>query len=199
MSFPGKDRILKKLFTYRGYAYILPFGLMAIITYGEWEQDATLWPLGSAIIIPGFLIRLWATKHIGKRMPWMKKKRKYLVKTGPYALVRNPLYIGNILIAMGLSILSELIWFVPLSFFYLFILYHFVVRYEEKKLTERWGKEYLEYLREVPRWVPKVRNFPRLTQGSFRWIDALRSELPSLYVILFSIVIFAMKELLSHR
>ena len=197
MSFSISDRILRKLSAYRGFAYVLPFGLMTVITYGEWEQDVILWPLGFAIIIPGILIRLWATKHIGRRMPWIKKG-KTVVKTGPYALVRNPLYIGNITIAIGLSVFSELLWFIPLTFFYLFTLYHLVVRYEEKKLSERWGKAYLTYLKEVPRWVPGITSAPRVTEGGYKWSHALRSELPSLYVTSSTTLIFVLKEFLSH-
>jgi protein-S-isoprenylcysteine O-methyltransferase Ste14 len=195
MSSSVSNWILRKLSAYRGFAYVLPFGLMTVITYGEWEQDALLWPIGAAIIIPGVLIRLWATKHIGRRMPWIKKG-KYLIKTGPYAIVRNPLYVGNIMIAVGLSLFSELVWFVPIVFIYLFTLYHLVAQFEEKKLSDRWGEDYLAYLREVPRWIPRIGGFRAIKTGGFKWGDAFRSEVPSLYVVTFAILIFVLKEFL---
>jgi protein-S-isoprenylcysteine O-methyltransferase Ste14 len=197
MSSPIWDSFLRNLFTYRGYVYLLPFGLMAVIFYNEWEDDVVMWPLGAGIVLIGFMIRLWATKHIGRRMPWMKKKGKKLVRTGPYTIVRNPLYIGNIIIAGGLSVLSELAWFIPLAILYLFSAYHLVVLHEEKKLTERWGKDYLDYLKEVPRWVPKLKDLRQVKGGGFKWMDAIRSEIPSVYVILFSMVVFALKEMLE--
>ena len=196
MSFFDSDWIFRKSFAYRGYAYILPFGLMAIITYAEWEQDIILWPLGFAILIPGILIRLWATKHIGRRMSWIKKDKK-LVKTGPYAMARNPLYVGNLMIVVGLSIFSELAWFLPLVFSYFFILYHLVILHEERKLSERWGEEYSAYLKAVPRWIPKIKHVPDFAEGDFKWIQALRSELPSYYLIFFSVLVFVAKEVLS--
>jgi len=198
MSYSVQDRILRKLSSYRGFAYIPPFSFMAITFYKEWEDDFIVWPLGIIIILVGALIRLWATKHIGRRMPWMKKKGKQLIKTGPYAIVRNPLYIGNIIIATGLSILSELIWIVLLIIMYLFILYHLVALYEEKKLLERWGEEYSTYLSEVPRWIPNLKGLNLAKSGGFKWWDAVRSETPSVYVCLLAIFIFMMKELLSH-
>ena len=194
----SRDEILKGLSTYRGYAYLLPFGLMAITFYNETEEHFIIWPLGISIVLIGASIRVWATKHIGRRMPWMKKKGKKLVKTGPYTIVRNPLYIGNILIAAGLSILSELVWMVPVIFLYLFTLYHLIVFYEEKKLSGRWGEEYLIYLHEVPRWIPKLKKFSLAKSGGFKWREALRSELPSLYVSLIAIFIFVLKGFLSH-
>ena len=198
MSYSVQDRILRKLSSYRGFAYIPPFSFMAITFYKEWEDDFIVWPLGIIIILVGALIRLWATKHIGRRMPWMKKKGKILIKTGPYAIVRNPLYIGNIIIATGLSIFSELIWIVPLIILYLFILYHLVALFEEKKLLKRWGTEYSTYLSEVPRWIPNLKGLNLAKSGGFKWWDAIRAEIPSVYVCLLAIFIFMMKELLSH-
>jgi len=192
-----QDRILEKLSAYRGFFYLPPFSLMAITFYKEWEDDSIIWPLGIGIILIGLLIRLWATKHIARRMPWMKKKGKKLVKTGPYAIVRNPLYIGNISIAMGLSVLSELAWFLPFVFLYFFILYHSVALYEEKKLLGRWGDEYRAYLKDVPRWIPRLKNLDEVKANKFSWTDALRSEAPSILVILFGIFIFFLKEILS--
>jgi len=139
MSSSISDWILRKLSNYRGFTYLPPFFLMAITFYHETEHHFIIWPLGIELILVGGSIRLWATKHIGRRMPWKKKKGKQLVRTGPYARVRNPLYIGNIVAATGLSLFSELVWFAPLVILYLFILYHLVALFEEKKLTERWG------------------------------------------------------------
>lgn len=171
---------------------------MAILFYWETEHHFIIWPLGITLMFVGASIRLWATKHIGRRMPWMKKKGKQLVKTGPYAMVRNPLYIGNIIIATGLSLLSELIWFTPLVILYLFVLYHLIALYEEKKLSERWGKDFQRYLKEVPRWIPRLNIWPATKEGGFRWINAFRSEIPSLYVALLGIMVFALKWYLSH-
>jgi len=189
--------ILKKLSTYRGFFYIPIFGLLAIPFYGEWGDDVIIWTLGIGVIIAGFLIRLWATKHIGRRIPWMKKKGKILVKEGPYAIVRNPLYIGNILVVIGLAILSELAWAIPFVFVYFFTLYHLVAVYEEKKLLDRWGDEYRVYMNEVPRWIPKFKNLHLNKVSGFPWKVALRTEVPSLLVILFGISFFFFKEILS--
>jgi len=127
----------------------------------------------------------------------MKKKGKELVNTGPYAIVRNPLYIGNIIIAAGLSVLSKLIWFTPFVMLYFFALYHVVVLYEEKKLSERWENGYLTYFNEVPRWMPRLRNLHHFKANGFKWTQALRSEFPSFIYILFGIFIFVLKDLLS--
>jgi len=197
MSFSASDWILRKLSAYRGFGYVLPFGLMAVVSHGEWEHHSILWPLGFVVILPGVLIRLWGTKHIGRRMPWVRKG-KHLITTGPYAIVRNPLYIGNIMIAIGLSLFSELVWFVPIVFIYLFILYHLVARYEEKKLSERWGNDYMEYMRVVPRWIPKFGGLGEAWTGGFKWKDTLRSEVPSFYVINFAVLIFVLKGFINH-
>jgi len=198
MSFSIRYKIMKGLSTYRGFFYIPLFGMMAIFFHHETKYHSILWSAGIALMLIGASIRLWGTKHIGRRMPWMKKKGKQLVRTGPYAMVRNPLYIGNIIIATGLSLLSELIWFAPLVILYFFILYHLVVLYEEEKLSERWGEDFRRYLEEVPRWIPKLNNWPATKEGGFRWINALRSEIPSLYVALLGIFVFVLKWYLSH-
>jgi protein-S-isoprenylcysteine O-methyltransferase Ste14 len=170
---------------------------MTLTFYKETEEEFIIWPLGIGIVLLGASIRLWGTKHIGRRMPWVKKKEKILVRTGPYAMVRNPLYIGNLFIAAGLSIVSELIWMVPFVILYLFIYYHLVVLHEERKLSERWGEEYAAYMREVPRWIPRVNHLQRAKGGGFEWRDALRSEIPSFYVNGLGVLIFVVKEILS--
>ena len=198
MSLLFRDNILKKIVSFRSFLYLPPFVVLIITFYNEMENDFLIWPLGISMIFIGFLIRLWSTKYIGRRTPSTKKKGKTLVNMGPYAIVRNPLYIGNIIIATGLSVLSKLIWFTPFVTIYFFTLYHFVVLYEEKKLSERWEDDYLAYFKEVPRWIPKLRNLHRFKANGFKWIQALRSETRSLIYILFGIFAFVLKEILSN-
>jgi protein-S-isoprenylcysteine O-methyltransferase Ste14 len=171
---------------------------MMVSFYGEIECDYIIWPLGILIVLLGATVRVWSTKHVGRRLLGMKKKGKMLVRMGPYAIVRNPLYIGNILIATGFSILSELIWFAPFVFLYFFLLNHFVVLYEERKLLSRWGDEYQTYLNEVPRWMPSFKNWHGVKIDGFTWIQAIKAEVPSLSLILFGVAIFIFKDYISH-
>jgi protein-S-isoprenylcysteine O-methyltransferase Ste14 len=169
---------------------------MTISSHNEIVDGHIVWLVSIAIILFGFGIRLWATKHIGRRMLWMKKKGKQLIRMGPYAYVRNPLYIANIIIAAGFSILSKTFWFVPFSTLYFFLVYHFVILYEENRLLKKWGDEYQAYRDEVPRWIPRLKKFYGIRDNGFKWIESFKAELPSLSFILFGIFIFALRDLI---
>ncbi|MBN2173790.1 MAG: isoprenylcysteine carboxylmethyltransferase family protein [Bacteroidales bacterium] len=83
------------------------------------------------------------------------KKSSGLVKTGIYSKIRHPIYLGSILFYLGFiiltfSILSIATWFVIVIF------YNYIALYEEKILQKRYGNEYLQYKKQVPRWIPKI-------------------------------------------
>lgn len=90
---------------------------------------------------------LWFARR-GKAVP---VRRGPLVTSGPYAYTRHPIYLGAWLIALGLGLLFGF----PLiaSVFLLFWL-NLVIHFEEKELCEVYGREYEEYRRRVPRFIP---------------------------------------------
>jgi protein-S-isoprenylcysteine O-methyltransferase Ste14 len=142
----------------RGYLICLPYIFALILNSFETENDWFNWPLGASIFLFGLFLRIWAQQHLHYRL----KVKKILTTTGPYCFVRNPIYLGNILICLGLVVTSELLWLVPITFFYCFGIYSLVVRYEERHLTEKYGEPYRKYLLEVPRWLPKIGYFKAL-------------------------------------
>ena len=76
------------------------------------------------------------------------------MSTGPFALVRNPLYLGNLAIWTGFAVSANLLWLVPLIVVLLGLEYHAIVRWEETLLEARLGDSYRSYMRQVPRWFP---------------------------------------------
>ena len=81
------------------------------------------------------------------------KMKMVLTTTGPYAYLRNPLYLGNTLILLGYVMMAELFWFVPIMLAYCMTVYRLVVSYEEAHLRKRFGAAYEGYMDKVPRWV----------------------------------------------
>jgi protein-S-isoprenylcysteine O-methyltransferase Ste14 len=82
------------------------------------------------------------------------KKLPGLVKIGILAHVRHPMYLGYILAYLGfivgtMSLLSVIPWLLIIH------LYVKLANYEEQKLEQRFGKDYLEYKRKVPKWIPR--------------------------------------------
>lgn len=81
-----------------------------------------------------------------------------LVKTGPFAYSRNPLYLAALLLFLGFSLTFNLVWGV-LAVILSAILCHFIlIMPEEAYLTERFGQEYLDYQSSVQRWIGRKNN-----------------------------------------
>ena len=84
------------------------------------------------------------------------KPSSTIVKDGAYARSRNPMFLGLVLIYLGLVVAVNTAWAlvgIPVLILYL----HFgVVRREESYLADKFGEEYASYTRRVPRWIPRV-------------------------------------------
>ncbi len=194
-----KHRNLKRIYKWRGYFYIPPLLVMTFCFWNEYENNLIIWPCGLSAMALAFLIRIWAIKHIGRRVPRKYKDGRglHLVTTGPYSLVRNPIYIGNIVAMMGLCALSELLWFMPVIFAYFFLHYSLVVRYEEYKLSVLFGRDYEIYRQKVSRWIPRFSLIRRPKEGSLNWYSALRGELSSDFGACLMILILLGKDIIE--
>ncbi|HZU47889.1 MAG TPA: isoprenylcysteine carboxylmethyltransferase family protein [Mycobacterium sp.] len=80
----------------------------------------------------------------------------HLVVRGPYRHVRNPMITGVLCILLGEAAIAASAW--PLAWFATFLVFQATaIRFwEEPHLAERYGSEYLEYRRNVPRWIPRI-------------------------------------------
>src|SRR5438445_82425 len=73
-----------------------------------------------------------------------------LVASGPFARLRNPLYVGNIALWVGFALTARLVWLAPLVALLLGLEYHAIVRWEERLLETRLGDAYCDYASRVP-------------------------------------------------
>lgn len=103
---------------------------------------------GAAVALAGVWIRAISSGHV--------KKNEELATSGPYAHTRNPLYLGSIVIAAGLT-LAALRWEIAVALLVLFALVYVpVIRGEEQFLSEHFPN-YAEYCSRVPRLLPRLR------------------------------------------
>jgi protein-S-isoprenylcysteine O-methyltransferase Ste14 len=112
-----------------------------------------LWLIGALVVLACF----WDFTFKGRGTPAPIDSPKELVITGFYRYVRNPIYVGVLLIFLG-----HFLWFGYLALLIYtvsaFIGVHiFVVWYEEQTLKKKFGTAYEEYLKRVPRWIPKFK------------------------------------------
>ena len=112
-----------------------------------------LWLVGGVILLWSF----WNFLHEGRGTPAPIDPPKELVAVGFYRFVRNPMYVGILLLLIG-----YFLWFGYWSLLvytaFAFLTTHlFVMFYEEPTLKNKFGASYEEYLRRVPRWLPKLK------------------------------------------
>lgn len=122
------------------------------------------------LIVLGEAVRFFAVGHIGRRSRTRDETVGSLVDSGPYARLRNPLYVGNVCIWAGFGVLAwpAVVVVVPLLMWH----YHHIVRWEEQNLLGKIGAPYADYLLRVPRWLPLGAG----AQGRYDFSEALRSE-----------------------
>jgi len=112
--------------------------------------------MGTMVLILGFLIMVIAILQFFKKKtttdPLHPEKANHLVTTGIFQYTRNPMYLAMLLflIAFGLRLGNAFNTLLAAGFVY--YMNHFQIKHEEKALTEKFGKEYLLYLKAVRRW-----------------------------------------------
>ena len=172
----------------------LPIAI-ALIVIPASSSSAQLRGLGLSIVVAGELIRLAAVRHIGTISRTRTDRLGPLVASGPFRWVRNPLYIGNIALWVGLTLVADLPWLVAPVALLLAVEYHAIVRWEEQLLAARLGDSYREYMGTVPRWVPKPpdRNLPS-APPPFGWGETLFSERGTLIAIAVGLALLWLKS-----
>jgi protein-S-isoprenylcysteine O-methyltransferase Ste14 len=104
--------------------------------------------IGMMLIFLGEGIRIWAAGHL--------QKNEVLTVTGPYAFVKNPLYIGSIFITAGFCILADNIYFLAAAFF--MFCFHYIPykrRVEGDRLRKIFGDRFDDYDQKVPDYLPR--------------------------------------------
>lgn len=142
-------------------------------------------PIGILFISIGELLRIWAVGYAGgtTRATALGAARD-LVTTGPYSYVRNPLYLGNLLLSLGITIFSHVPWLIPVLIIGYFIQYMPIIAVEETYLLESCGQVYEEYRGEVSRIIPNFRHYNNPSSHDFSWSRAFKSERRTLTAII---------------
>lgn len=193
--------IASKIFKYRSYT---PIPFLLIMFY---YANPNVWSimLGFIVALLGELIRLWGVSWAGSetRTTGAGVGGTFLVISGPFAHVRNPLYVGNILIYLGIGIMSMALFpylqIIAVIFFY--FQYYLIVKEEESFLITKFKDDYQDYLKNVPRFGWRFTPYKNdsVIQPEFILSKGLKSETRSLQAFGIAALLIVIKSYLSYN
>jgi protein-S-isoprenylcysteine O-methyltransferase Ste14 len=134
--------------------FVLAFAFLWFST-PTWRS--LLW--GTPVAAAGLFLRGWAAGHL--------RKDRVLTTSGPYGYLRNPLYTGTLLVALGLAIASAQAALALLFALFFFLVYLPAIELEEQHLEDLFGEDFRRYARVVPMILPRLRR--ATPRGAFAW------------------------------
>jgi protein-S-isoprenylcysteine O-methyltransferase Ste14 len=147
------------------FVALLPGSVIVLIPYllCGWRlaEAATLRWAGACLLLlalPIFVDFLVRFVREGRGTPAPVAETQRLVVSGPFRYVRNPGYVGVLGLIVGQSLLFASAAVLGHAAIMALAFHLFVVLYEEPHLRRKFGTEYEEYQRRVPRWLPRLRN-----------------------------------------
>lgn len=125
---------------------------------------------GILVCFAGASIRFWASGYL--------RKDSRPAIGGPYAWVRNPLYLGTYLMAVGTALAAGNLWLFGAVTVLFAAIYHYIILDEETKLHRIFGASYARYCQLVPRFVPRVgpRIWPKFRPVSAETLSDVNPE-----------------------
>ncbi len=171
----------KFLFKYRSYTPI-PF-LIIMLLFCKPNIFSLIAGIGFVLI--GEYIRIWSNSWTGSETRTTNGVGgTYLVISGPYSHVRNPLYLGNILIYFGLSVMSNALfpYLQVLGVVLFFTQYYFIIKEEEEFLSQKFGDAFKSYLKNANRFIPKLKKYlgSGTEQPPYSFQKGFKSEIRSI-------------------
>ncbi len=154
-------------FKYRSYTplpFIIPMLLFA-------RPTVTTLLIGGLLVAIGEAFRFWGVAYAGSETRTTDRVGgTYLVTQGPFAHVRNPLYLGNILMYFGISVMANSLFpFLQIvSLVYFSIQYYYIILEEEIYLREKFKEKYDDYFKKVGRFMPKFSPYTKSHQSGLK-------------------------------
>lgn len=176
-------------FLYR-YRSLTPVPIIIILLF--FSQPTLLSVIyGFILTFFGEIIRLISIGYTGLTTRSKNVQSKILVTNGPYSYVRNPIYVGNFFISLGVVISANSLfpWYI-IAYILLFALqYSFIIKFEEQFLSKAFGKEHRNYMENVPSFSINFRGYKNKSKVKPNFRKAFKSEKTTLIIItlLFSI------------
>ena len=156
--------IRQKIFEIRSYTPI-PFIVLMLIFA---KPTVASLIIGFLLALTGEAVRFWGVSIAGTETRTTGPVgATNLIIDGPFAYVRNPLYVGNMLMYIGVGIMSFALmpYLLIVAYAFFLVQYTMIVTREEEHLHTAFGDEYDRYVANVPRFVPRLR--PYAGQHSF--------------------------------
>lgn len=188
--------IRKLFFKFRGFT---PIPFILILLY---QSDMRLWTsiAGAILALIGEFIRINGVRAAGGRTRTRNVGAKELCTGGLFSHVRNPLYLGNIMIYGGMTLFAGGRWLLPLFFigmFFFICQYALIISLEEGTLWGIFGETYREYCANVPRLFPRLSPWTKHAEVKFlSWKKVLKTEKSTLMVFGVFLVAVVLKQLI---
>ncbi len=189
------------VFRWRGYVLVPTAALVVLVC----RPTPGSFALGLAIAVFGEMLRMWGVGYSGTTTRERQVVAPQLVTAGPYAYVRNPLYLGNFITATGFLVVGsgDLSWVTRLALTLLMVLsyttvYGLIIPLEEEYLGRTFGQVYFDYQRAVPRLIPRFSPYAR-RRGFFDWRVIKTAEIHTLILFLVMVSLMAARLLMELR
>jgi protein-S-isoprenylcysteine O-methyltransferase Ste14 len=193
-----KQKLGKLLFKNRSYTPI-PFLIIMIIF-----QKATLASIiaGLVLVIIGELFRFWGVAYAGSiTRTTSGVGANQLIVSGAFAHLRNPLYLGNILIYFGVGVMSMALapYLQIIALLFFIFQYYLIIAEEEEFLTKNFGEKYAVYKSHVPTLFPRFSAFKNedSDKQTCNLIAGLKSETRTLQAIVITSLIIILTYIFS--
>lgn len=186
-------------FKYRNWIFIIFYAALflpspPLFSEEKFGTNYYWWPviLGLVITVKGQLIR-GLTIGLAYIVRGGKEGKPYaegLVTDGIFNHCRNPLYVGNILMLLGVGILANSLFYVGIMIPIFLFIYQAIVLAEENFLRGKFGSGFDEYCKKVNRWIPSLKGLGKtLSSMQFKWKRWILKEHTTQYIWLAGIIL----------
>ncbi len=181
MSSPTLDSAGKLIFRLRSIAPVLVIGLVVWLSWRGHTTplpgDAALNWVGLGLAVLGQVIRLVTIASVPPNTSLQSRRMQAttLNTTGPYAVVRHPLYFGNYLITFGMLCIAHTPWAWGLGLAYVFGSQWLIARTEDGLLRQKFGAEWEQWSSEVHAFIPRLSKLSGV-RGPFEWKRTIQRE-----------------------
>jgi len=180
-------------FKYRSYTPI-PIGIM-IVYFARPEIMYVC--IGVGLLLIGETIRIWSVSYAGGETRTRNVGAKKLCSSGPYAFVRNPLYVGNMFMYVGVVFIAgaaNILLMVATTLAFFTVQYSLIIALEEEKLEELFGRKYQIYKKNVPAVFPRALRWEGADNQTAKGIiKNLRTEKRTIQNVMFILLLIILR------